>query len=161
MRILVLSDTHVDDIAQLRPGIIAALNGVDLIVHAGDFTQKAVLDSLRVFAEVKAVAGNMDSLALKLALPEKVVFEAGGKKVGVVQGWGGPSGIVGRIRPLFGDVDVIIYGHSHQPGREVVHGALMFNPGAARSSYGILTVDKEVKAEIDIISEEGEQICRT
>ncbi len=46
---------------------------------------------------------------------------------------------------------VIIYGHSHQAGSEVVRGALMFNPGAARSSYGILTVDKELKTEIDAV----------
>jgi predicted phosphodiesterase len=45
-------------------------------------------------------------------------------------------------------VDIIIFGHSHLSFNEYIRGTLMFNPGRARDSYGIVTVEKEIKAEI-------------
>ncbi len=148
MKIGVISDTHVTKIDEIPVIILRALTDVDLIVHAGDFTQKAVFDGLKVFGEVKAVAGNMDSGALKAILPLKELFAVGGKKVGLVHGSGGPWGIAGRVRKLFSDVDIIIYGHSHVPFNQYVEGSLLFNPGCARDSFGLLTIDDEIKAEI-------------
>ena len=71
MRIGVISDTHVTSFAGLPDKIITALADVDVIIHAGDFTAKAVLDGLKQFREVKAVCGNMDSNELKQLLPDK------------------------------------------------------------------------------------------
>ena len=148
MRIGVISDTHVTTVDEIPARILRALAEVDLIVHAGDFTQKAVLDGLRTLGEVKAVAGNMDSGVLKEILPRKELFVVGGKKVGLVHGSGGPWGIAGRVRKLFSDVDLIIYGHSHVAFNQYVKGSLLFNPGRARDSFGLLTIDDGVKAEI-------------
>ena len=148
MRIGVISDTHAGTFAEMPERILIALAEVDLIVHAGDFTQKAVLDGLRVLGEVKAVCGNMDSGELRTILPQKERFVAGGRKIGLVHGSGGPWGIAGRIREMFDDVDIIIYGHSHEPYNQYIDRALMFNPGIARNSFGLLTIDDEVKAEI-------------
>ena len=61
---------------------------------------------------------------------------------------GGPWGIAERVRPLFGDIDIIIFGHSHLSFNEYIRGTLMFNPGRARDSYGIVTIEKEIEAEI-------------
>ena len=148
MRIVVISDTHVSQFSEVPGPILAALDEVDLFIHAGDFTERAVLDGLRTLGEVKAVCGNMDSSELKSILPQKEQFTLGGKKIGLIHGSGGPWGIAGSIRKMFGDVDIIIYGHSHEPYNQYVRGSLLFNPGRARDSFGLLTIDDEIKGEI-------------
>ena len=148
MRIGVISDTHARTLGEIPSPVLKALAQVDLIVHAGDFTTKAVLDELGMIGEVKAVAGNMDSDELKKALPHKELFVVNEKKVGLIHGSGAPWGIADRVRELFGDVDIIIFGHSHQAYSQYVRGSLLFNPGQARNSFGLLTINDEVKAEI-------------
>ena len=49
---------------------------------------------------------------------------------------------------LFSDADIIVYGHSHYPQNEVINGILLFNPGRASDSFGILTMGRPVKGEI-------------
>ncbi len=148
MRIGVLSDTHASSLAELPNKILAALAEVDMIIHAGDFTTRNVLDGLRELAEVRAVHGNMDSDELKQLLPQKDSFIAGGKRVGITHGWGSPHGIEGRVGSLFSDADIIVFGHSHHPKNEVTNGILFFNPGTARNAFGILTIGQQVKGEI-------------
>jgi putative phosphoesterase len=148
MRLAVLTDTHVGSIHELPGPMLKALADVDLIVHAGDFTETAVLEGLRTLGEVKAVCGNMDSRRIRMALPRKELFVVGGKKVGVIHGWGTPFGITGRVRGEFDDLDVIIFGHSHLSCHERIRGALMFNPGRCRESYGLLTIAEDVRAEV-------------
>jgi len=128
--------------------IMEALEDVDFIIHAGDITERAVLEGFREIGEVKAVYGNMDSGELKRMLPDKRIIDVEGRQVGLVHGSGGPWGMAERVRPLFGDIDVIIFGHSHLSFNEYIRGTLMFNPGRARDSFGILTIEKEIKAEI-------------
>ncbi len=148
MRIGVVSDTHVTSFAEVPDRILIALAEVDLIIHAGDFVTKDVLDGLKRLGEVKAVWGNMDSGELKQILPEKELLLIGGKRIGITHGWGSPYGIEDRVSRMFEDVDVIVYGHSHQSRNEIRKSILFFNPGQARNSFGILTVGKEVKGEI-------------
>ena len=148
MRIGVISDTHVKTRREIPERIQVALAKVDLIVHAGDFTESAVLEGLRALGEVKAVCGNMDSGELKRMLPEKDLFVVNGKKIGLTHGSGGPRGIASQIRQMFGDVDLIIFGHSHEPCHQYLEGSLLFNPGRARDSFGLLTIDDEIEAEI-------------
>lgn len=148
MRIGVISDTHVKTFSDIPEPILIALAEVDLIVHAGDFTERAVLDGLRTLGEMKAVHGNMDSEELKRMLPQQELFVVSGKKVGLTHGWGEPWRIADRVKGKFSDVDIIIYGHSHQPSNQYIQGSLLFNPGRARDSFGLLTIDDEIKAEI-------------
>jgi putative phosphoesterase len=148
LKIGVVSDTHVQTIEDVPLSILKAMEDVDLIIHAGDITERAVLEGLREMGEVKAVHGNMDSGELKRMLPDRRTIDVEGKQIGLVHGSGGPWGIAERVRPLFGEVDVIIFGHSHLSFNEYIRGTLMFNPGRARDSFGILTIDKEIKAEI-------------
>jgi hypothetical protein len=131
------------------PGsILNALEDVDLIIHAGDFAERAVLEGLREIAEVTAVYGNLDSGELKRMLPDKRTIDVAGRQIGLFHGSGGPWGIAERVRPLFGDIDIIIFGHSHLSFNEYIRGTLMFNPGRTRDSYGIVTIEKEIEAEI-------------
>lgn len=148
MRIGVISDTHVSSFAEIPERILATLAEVDLIVHTGDFVAKGVLDGLKRLGEVKAVRGNMDSEELKRILPKKELLEVEGKRIGIIHGWGAPFGIVDRVGGMFENVDIIIFGHSHQAKNEVKNGILFFNPGRARDSFGVLTLGKEVRGEI-------------
>lgn len=148
MRIGVISDSHVKTFRDIPDPVLIALGEVDLIIHAGDFTERAVLEGLRTLGDVKAVCGNMDSGELKRMLPQKELFVVNGKKIGVTHGLGGPWGIADRVREMFSDVDIIIYGHSHTPYNQLVRGSLLFNPGSARESFGLLTIGDEIKAEI-------------
>ena len=148
MKIGVLSDTHVHTFEEVSPLVISAFSKVDLIVHCGDFVGSAVLEGLKRIKEVKAVRGNVDSSKLKSLLPEKERISIDGKKIGIIHGWGGPDGIERRIRQEFQDIDVILYGHSHEAKCHESGGVLFFNPGPGRYSYGILTVDNEITGEI-------------
>jgi putative phosphoesterase len=148
MKIGVLSDTHIHLADEIPAQVISAFSTVDLIVHAGDFVGSGVLEGLKRLGEVKAVHGNVDSMKLRSLLPDKVVFIAGGKKIGITHGWGGPEGIEYRVKELLGDVDIIIYGHSHRAKVEQIGKILFFNPGPGLMSFGILTIDGDVKGEI-------------
>ena len=83
MRIAVLADTHVSGLESIGSRIVDAISTVDLIFHAGDFTDLQTLMGLKGFRN------------------------------------------------------------------EVIDGVLLFNPGTATESFGILTVDDGVvKGEI-------------
>lgn len=150
MRIAVLADTHVHTLEHLPKKVIDAISTVDLIIHAGDFTDVQVLKELKRLREVEAVQGNMDSMELKTVLPVKEIVEIGNKRIGITHGSGGPWGIEGRLRKMFESdrIDIIIYGHSHQSQNKVINDILLFNPGKAADSFGILTIDGGVKGEI-------------
>jgi len=148
MKIGVLSDTHIHLAEEIHPEVVKAFSNVDLIVHAGDFVGSQVLEGLKRLGEVKAVHGNMDSMELRGLLPEKELLVVGGKKIGIIHGWGGPEGIEQKVRELFDDVDIIIYGHSHRANIERIGDVLFFNPGPGYKSFGILTIEEDVKGEI-------------
>lgn len=150
MRIAVLADTHIDKLEHLPKKIIDALSTVDLIIHAGDFTDVQLLRELKRLGEVSAVHGNMDSSELKAALPVKEIVETKNKRIGIIHGSGGPWGIEERIRKMFESdrIDIIVYGHSHRSQNRVINDILFFNPGKGTDSFGILTIDGAAKGEI-------------
>jgi len=150
MRIAVLADTHVNTFEHLPKKIIDAISTVDLIIHAGDFTDVQVLKGLKRLRRVKAVQGNMDSMELKTVLPVKEIVEIENKRIGITHGSGSPWGIEERVRKIFesDQIDIIVYGHSHQSQNKVINDILLFNPGKATDSFGILTIDGEAKGEI-------------
>jgi len=150
MRIAVLADTHVDKLEYLPKKIIDALSTVDLVIHAGDFTDVRLLNELKQLNEVKAVHGNMDSRELKSVLPIKEIVETKDKRIGITHGSGAPWRIEERVRKVFESdrIDIIVYGHSHRPQNKVINDVLFFNPGKAADSFGILTIDGEAKGEI-------------
>ena len=150
MRIDVFADTHVNTLEHLPRKIIDAISTVDLIIHAGDFTDVQVLKELKQLREVKAVHGNMDSMELKTVLPVKEIIEIENKRIGITHGSGSPRGIEERVRKMFESdrIDIIVYGHSHQSQNKVINDIFFFNPGKASDSFGILTIDGEAKGEI-------------
>jgi len=156
LRIGVLADTHMHLFEDIPKKIIDSLSTVDLIIHAGDFTAIEVLNGLKQLGKVKAVQGNMDSAEIKSMLPAKEIIEVGNKKIGITHGSGDPWRIEHRVRKIFDQeqVDIIVYGHSHQSQNKVIEGIPFFNPGKATNSFGIITIEgEEVKGEI--ISSKG------
>ena len=150
MQIAVLADTHVSVIEELPKKIITALSTVDLIIHAGDFTDVQLLKELAELKNIEAVQGNMDSRELKSILPTKKIIEIENKRIGITHGSGSPWEIEDRVRKVVESdkLDIIVYGHSHQSQNKVIEDVLLFNPGKATDSFGILTIAGGVKGEI-------------
>ena len=140
IRIGLISDTH----GLLRPEAVAALRGVDVIVHAGDVGDPEILETLRAIAPVVAVRGNIDGGPWADALPESVTFEAGGVRIHVVH-----DRAMLAIDPETAGIDVIVYGHSHR-AEILLQGDVWFvNPGSAGPrrftlpvTVAILTLDR-------------------
>lgn len=134
MRIGLIADTH----GLLRPEALASLQGVDVILHAGDIGKPAVLDGLRAIAPVEAIAGNVDRAWCDL--PEQRVVEVAGLRVLLVHDWNATD-----APP---DVDLVVCGHSHKPGVWHEDGLLVVNPGSAGPrrfslpvSVGVVTIE--------------------
>jgi putative phosphoesterase len=115
----VVSDTH----GYLDPRLIAAMRGVDAIVHAGDVGALGVLEGLRALAPVFAVQGNNDVPLGGLGLPEHLDIELAGASIHVVHQL--PMALPSA------ETDVVIFGHSHVQVYERRSGVLYLNPGAA------------------------------
>jgi hypothetical protein len=128
----VAADTHVPLRARRLPrALLDRLRGSDLILHAGDLVDLAVLTTLATIAPVLAVAGNSDPPSVVAALPSTVLLHVGTIQIGLVHGHGLGSSTVERARQTFGTVDAVVFGHTHQPLQVVVDGTLLFNPGSA------------------------------
>ena len=159
MRILVLSDTHIPRVAHDLPQrVYDEVENADMIIHAGDFVEREVLDKLKSLRETRAVYGNMDAQDIRQILNPREIIPIGKFKIGLIHGFGAPAEIVETVRGEFTDssVDAIIFGHSHAALNVVKDGILFFNPGsptdtifAASNSYGILEVtDKRIEGKI-------------
>jgi len=118
----VISDTH----GLLRPEAVAALQGSDFIVHAGDVGEAVVLERLREIAPTIAVRGNVDTAAWARALPETEVVEAGALHLYVLHDVSSLD-----LDPKAAGFAAVISGHTHRPGAEVRSGVLFLNPGSA------------------------------
>ncbi|WP_287154786.1 metallophosphoesterase [Candidatus Solincola tengchongensis] len=156
-RVVAISDTHIPKVKEdLPPSLVEALQGADLIVHAGDLVDISVLDRLRELGTVVAVAGNMDYPSVRAVLPEARVVEVEGKRIGVTHGSGPPLGIERRVLSRFAGVDAVVFGHTHSAHLEERKGVLLVNPGtpndrrfSRRLSYALLEVDEEgIRPEI-------------
>lgn len=118
----IISDTH----NLLRPVAIRALEGSDLIVHAGDIGSIEVIDGLSAIASVHAVRGNIDKGAWATKFPPEAVVQVAGKYLYVLHNRNAID-----LDPAAAGFDVVISGHSHKPGIEKVGGVLFVNPGSA------------------------------
>ena len=155
MKIGILSDTHSLLVPQK---LLNELKNFNLIIHAGDICDAGTLDILRSIAPVKAVQGNMDDPGLKKKLPFKELLIIEGVKIGVCHGHGPTRDALGNALGQFKgeETDIIVFGHSHQPLKQMAGKTLMFNPGSPNDavrapyfSYGVLEINKgKWKADI-------------
>jgi putative phosphoesterase len=117
-----ISDTH----GLLRPEALAALAGVDRIIHAGDIGKPEILDRLRSIAPLVAVRGNIDKGAWADALPSSAVAHAGDADIYVLHDVNELD-----LDPAAAGFAAVVSGHSHQPGNYQRSGVLFINPGSA------------------------------
>ncbi|GAA3398733.1 metallophosphoesterase [Streptomyces roseoviridis] len=133
MRLLLTSDTHLPSRARRLPEeLLAAVDRADVVLHAGDWTDEAVLDLLEGRARrLIGVYGNNDGPALRRRLPEVARAELAGLRFGVVHETGAAAGREQRCARRFGDLDVLVFGHSHIPWDSTAPGGLrLLNPGS-------------------------------
>lgn len=120
-----VSDTH----GLVRPELFAALEGVELILHAGDVGGDDVLTELETIAPVQAVFGNTDPPAHP-RLTEAIDREFAGVRVHVSHGHELGSPTPEKLLARY-EADVIVYGHTHRQLVVQADGRWVVNPGAA------------------------------
>ncbi|MGB9727877.1 MAG: metallophosphoesterase family protein [Nitrososphaeria archaeon] len=136
-KVLIISDTHCESMAQLPQKIVDEIKNVDAIVHAGDYTHIKLVEELAEIKTFYGVYGNMDSYEIKNRLPEKLVINLDGFKIGVTHPpeGGPPYNIKRRVKNIIKEkTDVIIFGHTHKPEISEYENILYLNPGSAKPS---------------------------
>lgn len=84
MKIGIITDTHISkDTDKFLYYLKIFFYDVDYIIHAGDFTDKHLIDALKQFKEFTEVFGNVDSVDVKSLLGEKEVIELEDYKIGI------------------------------------------------------------------------------
>ncbi|WP_433075812.1 metallophosphoesterase family protein [Dactylosporangium sp. CA-052675] len=133
MQVLLLADTHVPNRARDLPGEVwSAVQAADLVIHAGDWVDATLLDTLESrAARLIGVYGNNDGPALRARLPEVAEAELDGVRLAVVHETGPAAGREQRCAARYPGRDLLVFGHSHIPWDTVAPGGLrLLNPGS-------------------------------
>lgn len=133
IRLVILSDTHVPKRAKHLPTEVwQRVEAADVVVHAGDWVDVALLDELEARSRrLIGVWGNNDGPDLRARLPEVAREEVGGLQLAVVHETGQAAGRERRCQAMFPDTDVLVFGHSHIPWDTTTPGGLrLLNPGS-------------------------------
>lgn len=133
MHLLLLADTHLPKRARDLPSAVwAQVEAADLVVHAGDWVDVALLDALEERSRaLLACWGNNDGPALRSRLPEVARATLEGVRVEVVHETGGAAGRERRADLNHPDTDLLVFGHSHIPWDTVSPGGMrLLNPGS-------------------------------
>jgi putative phosphoesterase len=161
MLIGVMSDTH-DDIAQTKKAV-SRFNreGVEQVLHAGDFISPFMIDTLKELkAPLTGVFGNNDGDRLLLErksgmLPSMKItgtfarIDMGGIRIGLVHG---KDRELVEALTACGSLDLLVYGHTHRPEIRKEGSLLIVNPGEV---YGHLT-GRSTVALVDTVKRSAE-----
>ena len=121
-RIGLISDTH----GLLRDSAVDALEGTDVIIHAGDIDTPDIIDALKKIAPVFPVRGNMDRPPDGVGLPKYEIVEMDGISIYVLHDLYQLD-----LDPAAAGFKVVVSGHSHRPKIKYKDGVLYINPGSA------------------------------
>ena len=118
-----VADTH----GLLRPELLAALQGCDAILHAGDIGAAAIVPALAAIAPVTAIRGNVDTADWARQFRDTEIVAVA------------PDLLVYMLHdvnalardPAAAGFRVVLSGHSHRPGVSDRGGVLYVNPGSA------------------------------
>lgn len=122
MKIGVISDTH----GLLRPEAVAALQGCEQIIHAGDIGSPEILEQLAQIAPLHVVRGNNDQDAeWARQVADHLAIDLHGWQTLVVHDIADVPALLGTHTRL------VITGHSHKPLIEWRGATLYVNPGSA------------------------------
>lgn len=163
MKLGIISDTHIDKYPDRILGIVDKhLKDVDMIIHAGDYKTARVVELLKKYKPFAGVYGNVDKREVRDMLNEKEILDLAGYRIGIFHGHGENKTTLERALDKFKDdrVDIIIFGHSHQPLIKTAGKLLVLNPGSFTSrrkerwhSYIILELNKNaLSAQIKLFN---------
>ncbi len=117
-----ISDTH----GLLREEAVRALEGCELIIHAGDVGNPEILETLKHIAPVVAVRGNTDTAPWAALLPATEIVETSRATIYLLHNLQELD-----LDPAAAGFHIVISGHTHQPARSERSGVLYLNPGSA------------------------------
>lgn len=154
MLIGIMSDTHIHKHAEkINELINQYFMDVDMIIHAGDYTDSRVVSLLKKHKNFVGVCGNVDKNDVRELLHEKEIISLLNYKIGIYHGHGDEKTTIDRAYDTFKNdgVDIIIFGHSHKPTVLTKNKVLMINPGSISyrrterwNSYIILKLEKDL-----------------
>jgi putative phosphoesterase len=153
VRVAVVSDTHAPRFWKACPAAVAQhLDGVDLILYAGDVCTTDVLDELSAFAPVHAVIGNNDGPPIAAwGATSTLEFDLDGLAVAMIHDSGAAAGRPARLRRRFPAAALVIFGHSHIPWDHSELGQRSVNPGSPTDrrrqpcgTMGLLEIDNGI-----------------
>lgn len=135
-KIGIISDTH----GLLRPEVLEILKTCDCILHGGDINKPEILDVLRPYASMYVVRGNNDkewaeglAKTLRFTIEGVEFFMVHNKK---------------DVAWDLGNVQVVIFGHTHKYFEKIIDGRLWLNPGSCGKrrfdqaiTMAVMTVD--------------------
>ena len=159
MKYLIISDIHLSEPDKIPETIIELAKEMYGIICAGDLTSKNILEKLKeINRNLIVVKGNCDSLEL----PEYQEFIAGDKKIGVIHSHQFGRGNLEKIKEFANSkkLDIIIFGHTHQPLVEKRGNLFLINPGTltgtisgtgakTEKTYAILEINKKINAKLN------------
>ncbi|MUL84306.1 MULTISPECIES: metallophosphoesterase [unclassified Mycolicibacterium] len=133
MRLLIIADTHVPKRAKDLPAQVwDEVDQADVVVHAGDWVDPALLDALSSrAARLIGCWGNNDGAELRRRLPERADVTLAGLCFTVVHETGAAIGREARMARDYPGTDVLVFGHSHIPWDTTAKtGLRLLNPGS-------------------------------
>lgn len=133
MKLLLITDTHVPTRARDLPSRVwDEVGRADVVLHAGDWVDVALLDALEErAARLIGCWGNNDGPDLRARLPETAEATLGGLRFTVVHETGASAGRNERMARCYRDTDVLVFGHSHIPwDHTATTGLRLLNPGS-------------------------------
>lgn len=161
MRILVISDTHIQTKSgKLPPVIQNEASRSDYCLHCGDFTTYRIYEKLKFLTKTYGVCGNMDDDEVHEKLPSKCLIKIEQITLGLIHGGGSPNNLIYYINQEFSknidEIDIFVFGHSHLPVNEKIKDKIYFNPGsltdkvsASYRSYGIIQINgRSINAKV-------------
>jgi putative phosphoesterase len=162
-RIAILGDTHITYFKDLPKFILKEVEEADWVIHAGDYNH---LDVFNGFIKIKGdyfkgVYGNADPSYIREKIPSKEIIEILGKKIGITHPASGGSSVFIEEKVLNefknDNVDIIIFGHTHESKIQYKENVLLINPGKGYlettyfgppTTIAILEIDDKIQAKI-------------
>jgi uncharacterized protein len=132
MELAIISDTHMPRGQRAIPArCLERCREADLILHAGDLVDLAVLRTLQSLGPaVHAICGNVDNAAVRAVLPARLELDLDGVRVGMTHIPGARDGRLRRLRRAFPACQAVVFGHTHMPEHGEQDGFQIFNPGS-------------------------------
>lgn len=175
MKIGVISDTHIPSSGEAPPDeVIAAFEGVDLILHAGHAYTAECIQWLERIAPVRSAESWLQGISESpmrtntfqsfdlegqvIGMTHELILKSLGDEVlpgAIDRYYPKNESIAKALADIFGrPVDVVVFGYTHQAMIETHEGILFVNPGSpnlVRQEIGLGTV-----AILDLTSDSKE-----